>query len=505
MSGMFDEELGRADPAIGQPIPLKASVGEASDFPIEALPPTIAGAITAIADIVQIPLATAANGVLASAALVSQCRYNVELPTRQVVPTSLFLFSVNQSGDRKSTADAHALLPVREREKHLKAELAEKESRYEIDLAAYEAAKSAAKRTKGGRSEIAAALGEVGRPPVKPAAGILITDEGTVPGIQKLFAEAMPSLGLFSDDGASWLGGYSMQDENQAATGASLSHLWDGKPVKRVRTTGFEIHYGRRLSLHLMVQPGVALKLFGNKALRDQGLMSRILVAFPKSLRGGRFWREVTDDTWKRLREYQEKLGRRLRLDMRFVDEATRELEFDVLKLSAAARAAWIEFSDHCEKLQGPGGAYEDIGDFASKMAENATRIAAVLASFERTPDALAEEGISEGFMRAGIRIVQFYAAEAVRLFSAGSVDDDSDNAALLIEWIRKRGLTQVGTQYLSQSAPKSVRPARILKRAIELLVEHRHLHPIKGGAMLTLGGKSKFYVDAYNVMPEAE
>lgn len=503
MSGMFRDRYDDGEVAAPQPISLRASVGEAEAFPLDALSPTIGKAIQAIIDIVQIPPSIAAQSVISAAALVCQSRYNVELPTRKKVPTSLFLFSVAQSGDRKTTADSLALQPVTDRERELKETAAGLEATYENQLAAYEAAKAEAKRHKGPRSEKEAKLNAVGLPPVKPPAGVLITDEATVPGLQKLFAEAMPSLGLFSDDGASWLGGYSMQDENSSSTGASLSHLWDGKPVKRVRATGFEVHYGRRLSLHLMVQPGVALKLFGNKALRDQGMMSRMLVAFPRSLRGTRFWKEPTEQSWADIRAYHNKLAARLRQDMRFENEATRELKFDVLTLSAEARKLWIEFADHCEREMAPGSKYEDIGDFASKMPENAARLAAVLSYFERTPAALAQEGISEAALLAGIKVMRFYAGEAIRLFGAGSVDEDSDNAQLLIDWIREKGLTTVGAQYLSQSGPKPIRPGAILKRALTMLVEHSHLKQIEGGARLNLGGREKFYRDAYTVISE--
>ena len=53
--------------------------------------------------------------------------------------------------------------------------------------------------------------------------------------MQRLFAEANPALGLFSDEGATFLGGWGMQDDNQAATGGMLSKLWDGSPIKRIR------------------------------------------------------------------------------------------------------------------------------------------------------------------------------------------------------------------------------------------------------------------------------
>ena len=66
---------------------------------------------------------------------------------------------------------------------------------------------------------------------------MLLVEEPTVEGITRLLDEAYPSVGLFSDEGSRMLGGYSMSEERSAPSGAALSQLWDGKPIKRVRGT----------------------------------------------------------------------------------------------------------------------------------------------------------------------------------------------------------------------------------------------------------------------------
>jgi hypothetical protein len=75
-------------------------------------------------------------------------------------------------------------------------------------------------------------------------------------------------------------------------------------------------------------------------------------------------------------------------------------------------------------------------------------------------------------------------------------------NAATLIEWIRKRSLPAVGLRFLNRRGPTQVRSAAKLKRAVDNLVEFRHLVPIKDGAMLDLEGKPKFYAEAFTVVP---
>src|SRR3546814_7716352 len=78
-----------------------------------------------------------------------------------------------------------------------------------------------------------------------------------------------------------------MSDESRLRTGAGLSSFWDGTPVKRVRGgDGVSILKGRRLSLHVMVQPGIAEGLLADPMLQQQGLPSRLLVAAPASIAG---------------------------------------------------------------------------------------------------------------------------------------------------------------------------------------------------------------------------
>jgi hypothetical protein len=467
---------------LGQPIEFRPSVGDPEEYPLAALPRRLADCIRGLVDIVQIPVSIAAQAVLGACAIVAQTRIEIEMPTGEVIPSSLFLFTVAASGDRKSSCDKRALGPVYRREKELREGFEPKQQQFTIEKAAYDAAVSAAKRGKKSKFQIQEEMEACGNPPTPPALPMLLVEEPTTEGIVKLLDEAYPSIGLFSDEGAAFLGGYSMQDEQQAKTGAVLSQLWDGKPIKRVRGTDVtKILDGRRMSLHLMVQPGVAMKLFGNKALRDQGMMSRMLITYPKSIKGQRLWREPTQQSRDDLAAYQSRLSSLLQGAFSRMNPETRELEFSRVTLQPDARVIWIQFSDHLEKQQGPDGQLAEISDLASKMAQHALRLAAVISYFEGG-EHVVRDGISPAAMNAGIALGQFYLSEALRLFNAGSVDEDSDNAHTLVEFIRKEKLIAVGKRWLARNAPKNVRPAMILARAINLLVEQGHLVQLAGG-----------------------
>ena len=500
--GMFERNYESGSTMSPQPIPIRPTSGEPGAYPVEWLSARLKAATEAIVDKVQVPAAIAAQSVLGAASVAAQPFINIVLPTQERAPVSLFMISVAASGDRKSSADKLALHPVRLRERDLHREYEKQQAEYLADKAAYDAARK--KATTGSnktRDDIRAALENCGSEPLSPPQPLILSDEGTFQGLQKLFADAMPSLGLFSDEGGQWLGGYSMNEENRGQTGAGLSKLWDGAPIKRVRgTDGVTILRGRRLSLHLMIQPNIAKKLFNDEMLLQQGLMSRMLVCQPKTLKGQRLWHEPSPESDAALEAYNNRLEGLLRLPMPLVDPATRELEPAEIHLAPEAAEMWKQFADFVEKMIGPDGELEPIAGFAAKLPEHAVRIAAVMGFFEDSKMRI----LSPRALAAGIEIAKFYAAEALRLFGQGSADEDTENAALLIEFIRKKKFTHVGLRYLTRRVtPAKLKPAPIIKRAIQLLVENKHLVAIDGGATLNLDGSDRFYRDAWTVVQD--
>ena len=90
----------------------------ARPYPVAALGPVLSGAAESIEMNCQCSPALAAQAVLAVASLASQRLADVRLPYGQTRPLSLFFVTIAASGDRKSTADNEALIPVRMHEKN---------------------------------------------------------------------------------------------------------------------------------------------------------------------------------------------------------------------------------------------------------------------------------------------------------------------------------------------------------------------------------------------------
>jgi hypothetical protein len=79
---------------------------------------------------------------------------------------------------------------------------------------------------------------------------------------------------------------------------------YDGE-TRRVRSgDGAIMLRGRRLTVHLMVQPDVAGMMLNDRLLADQGLLSRFLITAPDSVAGLRPWHEPSPASEIALKRY---------------------------------------------------------------------------------------------------------------------------------------------------------------------------------------------------------
>jgi hypothetical protein len=316
----------------------------------------------------------------------------------------------------------------------------------------------------------------------------------------KRFTSCRPSIGLMSDEGGSWLGGYGMTEDNRLLTISTLSDFWDGKSVQiNTAGEGFTALRGRRLAFHLMIQPVLAGRLLGNAEAQGQGFLSRLLVAQPESLAGTRFVVPEERDNSAYQREvaaYRDRLGQIIAAPMTTL-EGTNVLQPRALPLSAQATAMWWAFYNGIEARLGPDGDLNQVKGFVGKLPEQAARIAAVLAVFHNG-QGLAD--INAKMMARGIALAEFYLSEAVRLFGHAGVKVEYEDAQLLSDWLR----TKWTENLISVTAISAYGPSRVrkggdyVKSLIEILVRHDHLSDrLPNGGMV--GGKK--VRDAYRVL----
>ena len=475
------------------PRPLMRELPPANPFPVEALG-VLAPAAHAIQSRVQSPLAMCCQSVLAVATLAAQGLADIKLPTGQARPLSGFLLTAGGSGSRKTSTDNEAGRPIRLREEEMQEGYQEKRQEFENDLAAWETARAAAMKKGKDRTAMKAALDTVGAKPKPPWQPMLTMEEPTIEGLCKLLSECQPSIGVFTSEGAGFMEGHSMADDAKMRTAAGLCRLWDGGAIKRVRALGTLVLPDRRVSMHLMAQPGVAGTWLSDPKLVDQGLLSRVLVTAPDSTAGQRQWKEWTGSA--ELAAYDRRILNLLRWEL-FVSEKGGGLVPRAIAMSESGRKAWIDFYNWCEERSGPGGEYAPILSLANKLAEHVARLAAVLTIVN---DALAGEVTAEAIEMAA-ELARHYAAEALRLAQGGAGDPDMQAAQQLLAWLKSREETMFCAVQVYRQGPGSIREKAKAMKIVSILADHGYVERVPAGAEID----GKFRRDVWRLVAEEE
>lgn len=463
-----------------QPQPLVRELPDGLPFPVRSLGP-LQEAVEAVQAMTQAPMAIPAQSALSVAALAVQGHANVET-LGGIRPLSLYCLTIAESGERKTSCDEKLVQGLREFEVKEGRAYREERKAFGHELAIwkkrYEQALAGVKKGNVAKPDLAA----LGDEPAPPALRDRLVSEPTYEGLTRLFAEGQPSLGLFSDEGGQFLGGFAMAKDNRQKTLAALNDLWQGNPIRRTRQgeTAFVLH-GRRLSLHLMAQPIVTNQLLADPMARDSGFLPRCLICQPVSTIGTRLHREAFVDPAP-LDAFTGRLGDILNTGMA-MDPETRELRPRTLALSEEALALLIGFSDEIEQAQAPGGEFELIRAFASKAAEQAARLAGVLSLWRD----MGVRDVSIDAMRCGIDLARFYLSEALRLSGAAQVSEEVAQAEALRVWMLSgsHGKGWLSTRDVVQRGPNRLRENPKAKRAIELLAELGWLTKFKPGTVL--------------------
>ena len=462
------------------PEPLRRALPPSEPYPVDALGNILAPAAQEIHEVIQSPMAICAQSLLAGASLAVQAHANVTIDGRKY-PLSEYFLSIAESGERKTATDNAALGPHEKRQRALRAE-------YENSIQGHEAAYAAWKKSHdeilsskdhGTRQSKKDALMELGPEPVPPMNGTLTTKEPTYEGLVKALADGWPSMGIFSNEGGRFVGGHGMNQDNRLKTATGLSELWDGAPISRTRGgDGNFLLYGRRLSLHLMVQPDISTQLLGDPLLLNQGLLSRFLVAYPNSTIGGRPYKSINLNQEPGMKRYFARLAHILDQPLPLAENTRNELVPRELILEPEAKCLWVEFHNHIEGLLKDGGALSPIKGLAAKGAEHCARLSGILALV----DDLLTTVIKKTFIEAAIALTEYYLAEGLRLFNNSHGNPDLILAEKLLAWAQNLGAKPVYLAHVYQYGPNQIRDRETARKTIRVLEDHGWLVPIPGG-----------------------
>jgi hypothetical protein len=468
-----------------QPTPLFRPLAPQEEYPTDAIPDTLWNGVEGVFGRTQAPVALVAQSIMAAAALAAQREVDVMLHTGQSRPTSLFFATLAESGERKSSADSEACAPARAFERRLAEGYPAATEEHRIKFAAWETRdKELRRENKSDRIALEDLLRDLGPPPRAPMEPIIMAGgDPTFEGVCLLLERGPGYCGMYSAEGGQFTGGHAMSQDNKLKTAAGLSGLWDGEPIRRIRRgDGATVLSGRRACLHLMLQPGAAASFLSDRVLLDQGLLSRVLVAYPESNMGRRFG-ERTADSEAAFAHYLAHLSAIWERPAPYAD-AERPGELSPRKLTMANEAdrAIRAFATWVEKHLGDGASLRPISGFANKLAEHATRIAGVFA-YTDDPDAATIPGET---MERGIQLARWYATEALRLFDAGRLSPELLEAENVRAWlIGHWAETHISVTDLVQRGPGFIRESVKARKVIAILEGNHWLRRIEGGTKI--------------------
>jgi len=461
-------------------------------YPMDALPTSIRCAVAEVTGFVKAPGPLIAQSALAALSLAIQAHTDVERAEKLTGPCGLYLWAIADSGERKSSCDGYFTKPIRDYEQRQRELFKPILKAHETDLDAWKA-------QRGGIQESIKALAKAGKPnkdqinqlhkldgdkPIAPRVPRLIYSDATPEGLALNLVQGWPSGGILSSEAGIVLGSHGMGKESAMRNMARLNQLWDGSIPDTTRATTES--YGAntaRLTVSLQVQEATLREFFNNtKGLaRGTGFLARFLVSWPQSTQGTRMFTEAPAN-WPALATFNSRLT--AILDRPAPVDEFGKLTPGMLTLSPDAKAIWVEFHNQIEAELSTGGDLFDVRDVASKIAENAVRMAALFHVFNGSIGA-----IDADTMESATQITTWHLLESKRFLSEIAMPLELANPARLEAWLidycRREGTDQVPTKAVQQYGPSGLREKAVIDDAVKELAE-------LGRARLARDGKKR-------------
>lgn len=280
------------------PLPLTAKI-DPEPYPLDALPETIRAAAEEVRAFTKAPIPLVSSSALAALSLAVQAHADVRRVEKLQGPTGLFLLTVADSGERKSTCDGFFMQAIRDYE-------TEQVEAAKPLIKDHKAAMEAWEAKRGGIKEKIRQLSKTGKPareqeealrdlehdkPEPPRVPRLIYGDATPEALKWNLAKGWPSGGVVSSEAGLVFGAHGMGKDSVMRNLATLNQLWDGVEIatERRTTESFTVR-GARLTIALQVQEATLRSFFDRSGglARGTGFLARFLLAWPESTQGHR-------------------------------------------------------------------------------------------------------------------------------------------------------------------------------------------------------------------------
>jgi len=471
-------ENGKLESGWPDPLPLMAKTLPAP-YPLDALPDTVRAAVEEVQAFTKAPSALVVSSALGALSLTIQAHADVKRAEKLAGPVGLFLLTIADSGERKSTCDGFFTSAIHEYQEQQSEAAGPAVKDFRAKLDAWEAKRGGIKEkirqlAKGGKqtAEQEAALRDLeDEKPEAPRVPKLLRGDDTPENLAWVLSREWPSAGVLSSEAGIVLGAHAMGKDSIMRNLGLLNILWDGGVLSIGRRTSesFTVR-GARLTVALQVQEATLRSFFDRSGglARGTGFLARFLVAWPESTQG---FRPFTDPpaSWPHLAAFNRRIATILNQPAPIDEEGA--LSPPLSPLAPEAKAAWIGFYDAIEGELRSGGELYDVRDVASKSADNAVRLAALFQVFEHGVGAVGLEALE-----SATRIAAWHLNESRRFFGELALPVELANAgrldSWLIEYCRRERTHTVPKRKMQQFGPGGLRERTAIDQAIRELEE---------------------------------
>jgi hypothetical protein len=453
-----------------EPEPLANDPSAPTPYPINAFTGLLRQVIEAVAYYAQVPLAMAGQCVLGALAHMGQRFIDAPMGHGHM-PASLILITEGESGSGKTQAMGLTHFKIKEYERQQYAS-------YLNDVSTWESDKVSLKG-----KELSTFLDENPRP-YNPKN---LFDDATIePILDRFISGEMNNASWTTDEAGQFFNGHTMTGDTAGSALSALTKLWSDGEVSRLRSqksayaTPRTDAHGVRMTLLLQGQRVVLEQALTDPLMNGQGFLARALIACPPDLRGQRVWdnpQRRNDSPYDNphLIEYWSRC--QILLDPLPANEPNDNTGTPQrLKIQWADGAQQV-FCTHMQAIenhQAQGQTLEYLKAYASRMAENASRIASLMAFFNGFK-VITTDDITRAFM-----LVEYSTAERLRYLDAAPTGEQNDSEKLscwLVDKAKGKNPHKLSRTYIANNAPNPMRKnTKLLQSELDKLESAKHI-----------------------------
>ena len=403
------------------------------DLPVGLLPGILGEFSEGLAHATQTPRELAAVNVLGVVALAVQNKLIVRVKPDYSEGLNIYAIVASEPGERKSAVVSACKAPVVEYEIGQELfsmeainEAASKRKTMErsIDKARNKAAgaKTAEERRQAA-DDICLMERELPEVPILPR---MLVDDWTPEALAEVMAASGESLGMLEAEGGA-LDTLSGRYSNGMPNIDLFLKAFGAEPVIVDRKGKGPLRLRKpRLTMVLTPQPSVLRAAGSNEVFMGRGLVARCLLVMPRPLVGFR------DNSQTIPPDLSNKWAKYVNGLLAIAAQAN-PIE---LTLTPEAFSLWLEFSNDVEVAQRPGGEFEFMRAWASKLTGLVVRLAGLLHMAQGLPAIHMAIGLET--MRNAVMLATWAAEHAKHAYSCFGLDDGQEAAKRTLEWLIK-------------------------------------------------------------------